>query len=334
VRPDVSRWFERRTTAGADWPLADVFAAKRNTTVSVVLPALNEQDTVGDIVATIRRELVHRVPLVDELVVVDSGSSDSTSAVAARAGARVVHRDEILPGIPPVRGKGEVLWRSLYATSGDVIVFVDADLRDFSASFVTGLLGPVLAGPSVELVKATYDRPLAAGAQVLPAGGGRVTELVARPILNLHWPQLAGFVQPLAGEYAARRRLLERLAFPCGYGVEIAMLIDTLRSCGLEAMAQVDLGVRHHRHHGDAMLGRMAAEVWQAALARLDLDAEAQGDGSGVPTLTQFERAQDGFRFVTSEVRCVERPPMITVPEYLARHAGRVADAAELTVFG
>jgi glucosyl-3-phosphoglycerate synthase len=323
MRSDVRRWFERRTSAGPDWPLADVAARKGRTSVSVVLPALDEQETVGEIVATIRRDLMQAVPLVDELVVVDSGSSDATAAVAAKAGARVVHRDDILPRVPPVPGKGEVLWRSLYATSGDVVAFVDADLRDFSASFVVGLLGPILADPSVQLVKGMYDRPLAAGAQVLPAGGGRVTELVARPILNLHWPQLSGFVQPLAGEYAARRGLLERLAFPCGYGVEIAMLVDTLCLCGLDAMAQVDLGVRHHRHQDDASLGRMAAQVWQAALVRLDRDGRVRPgpESAGAPTLTQFERREDGFRFVTSDVRCLERPPMTTVPEYRARHA-------------
>jgi glucosyl-3-phosphoglycerate synthase len=322
VRPDVNRWFQHRTTTGADWPLPDVLAAKGATTVSVVLPALDEENTVGDIVATIRRELIERAPLVDELVVIDSGSTDRTSTVAATAGARVVHRDSILPRLRPVRGKGEVLWRSLYAASGDVIAFVDADLRDFSASFVTGLLGPILSDPGVELVKGMYDRPLAAGERVLPAGGGRVTELVARPILNLHWPELSGFVQPLAGEYAARRRLLERLAFPCGYGVEIAMLVDTLELCGLDAMAQVDLGVRHHRHQDDASLGRMASEVWQAALERLERDGRLRRHTSLGTTLTQFERGTDDFRFVTSDVGCTERPPMITVPEYVSRQAG------------
>jgi len=328
VRPDVSRWFERRTTAGPDWPLSALLARKGDTTVSVVLPALNEEATVGDIVATIRRELVQRVPLVDELVVLDSGSTDRTSAVAAAAGARVVPRDSVLPRLRPVRGKGEALWRSLHTTSGDVIAFVDADLREFSASFVTGLLGPILTDPDVELVKGMYDRPLAAGAQVLPAGGGRVTELVARPILNLHWPELSGFVQPLAGEYAARRRLLERLAFPCGYGVEIAMLVDTLQLAGLDAMAQVDLGVRHHRHQDDASLGQMASQVWQAALHRLERDGRVHRHSSLGTTLTQFERGEGEFRFVASDVRCVERPPMITVPEYVARQARRARLAA------
>jgi len=328
MRSDISSWFERRTSDGADWSPGELLAAKGETTVSVVLPALNEEDTVGEIVTAIRRELVHRVPLVDELLVVDSGSTDRTSAVASAAGARVVHRDAILPRLRPVQGKGEVMWRSLHATSGDVVAFVDADLRDFSASFVSGLLGPILTDPGVVLVKGMYDRPLAAGAQVLPAGGGRVTELVARPILNLHWPELSGFVQPLAGECAARRGLLERLAFPCGYGVEIAMLVDTLHLAGLESMAQVDLGVRHHRHQDDASLGRMASEIWQAALDRLDREGRVRRHDSLATTLTQFERSEDEFRFVASNVRGLERPPMNTVPEYLSRQVRRARLAA------
>src|SRR5207237_1420626 len=168
------------------------------------------------------------------------------------------------------RGKGEVLWRSLAATSADVIVFVDSDLRDFSTTFVTGLLGPLLTDPTVQFVKATYDRPLQSGETVAPAGGGRVTELVARPLINMYWPELAGFVQPLGGEYAARRSLLERLPFPCGYGVEFGLLVDSLAAVGLEAMAQVDLVRRKHRNSSVTKLGRMAAEIIQVAMDRLE----------------------------------------------------------------
>ena len=323
MQPQVRQWFERRTSDAADWPLDRLLAAKAagGTSVAVVLPARDEEATVGAIVRAIRTALVDAAPLVDELVVLDSGSTDRTAAEAAAAGAHVVARDAVLPRLPAVPGKGEVLWRSLLATSADVIVFVDADLREFSPDVVTGLLGPLLCPPEpgcggVEFVKAVYDRPLRAGETVLPAGGGRVTELVARPVLNLHWPELAGFVQPLAGEYAARRCLLERLPFPCGYGVELALLVDTLALAGLDAMAQVDLGVRHHRHQDDAALGRMAAEVWQAALARLVPGRPRRAED---PTLTQFERAGGSFRIVAHDVTAVERPPMLTVPEYTAR---------------
>jgi glucosyl-3-phosphoglycerate synthase len=321
VRADVVRWMERRTSAAADWPLGALLAAKGGTTVSVVLPALNEEETVGEIVAAIRSDLVDGAPLVDELVVVDSGSTDGTAAAAAAAGARVVGREEILPGIATVPGKGEVLWRGLAATAADVVVFVDADLREFRSSFVTGLLGPLLTEPSVQFVKGMYDRPLPAGETLLPAGGGRVTELVARPLLNLHWPELAGFVQPLAGEYAARRRLLEQLPFPCGYGVEIGLLVDALALVGLDAMAQVDLGVRKHRHQDDASLGRMSSEILQAALERLDRAGRVRRLHRVNTTLAQFERSGADFLVRSTDVRVRERPPLCTVAEYARRGA-------------
>jgi glucosyl-3-phosphoglycerate synthase len=311
MEPGVTDWFERRSSRAADWPSDLLREAKGGTTVSVVLPALDEAATVGGIVDAIRRDLVDVPhPLVDELVVLDSGSTDETAAVARDAGARVVHRDQVLPHVPSVTGKGEALWRSLAATSGDIVVFIDADLIAFRSTFVTGLLGPLLTDPSVQFVKAMYDRPLTDGAVVHPAGGGRVTELVARPLLNLHWPQLAGFVQPLAGEYAAHRHLLERLPFATGYGVEIALLIDALGEVGLEAMAQVDLGERRHRHHTDLRLGRMAAEIWQTALARLHQDGDLQ---TVEPTLTQFVRDASRYRPVTHDVTALERPPLLSV---------------------
>jgi glucosyl-3-phosphoglycerate synthase len=312
---------ERRTSATTDWPLGALLAAKDATTVGVVLPALNEEETVGEIVAAIRSDLVEAAQLVDELVVVDSGSTDGTARAAAAAGARVVGREEVLPGIPPVPGKGEVLWRGLAATVADVVVFLDADLREFRSSFVTGLLGPLLTEPSVQFVKGMYDRPLPAGEKLLPAGGGRVTELVARPLLNLHWPELAGFVQPLAGEYAARRLLLEQLPFPSGYGVEIGLLVDTLALVGLDAMAQVDLGVRKHRHQDDASLGRMSSEILQAALERLERAGQVRRLRRVNTTLAQFERSGEDFLVHSTDVRVRERPPLCTVAEYARRGA-------------
>ncbi|MEU3300340.1 glucosyl-3-phosphoglycerate synthase [Streptomyces sp. NPDC006678] len=310
---EVERWLARRSWSVTDRPLDQLLAAKQNTTVSVVLPALNEEATVGEIVAVIRRELMtDAVPLVDELVVVDSGSTDRTAEVAARAGARVVHRDAILPRVPAVAGKGEVLWRSLLVTSGDIVCYVDADLREFSADFVSGIVGPLLTDPGVQFVKAMYDRPLAG----TPGQGGRVTELVARPLLNLHWPQLAGFVQPLGGEYAGRRSLLERLPFPVGYGVELGLLVDALHTVGLDALAQVDVGERLHRHQDGQALGRMAAAIYRTAQLRLSRGHLVR------PALTQFERGEDGFVPRTHPVDTEERPPMAEVAEYAAR-AGR-----------
>ena len=312
--PTVRAWFDHHSYRASDWPLDRLADVKRATTVSVVLPALNEAATIGSIADAVRRNLIDVArPLVDELVVIDSGSTDDTASVAAAAGARVIHVDEALPQVPSVPGKGEALWRSLAATSGDVIVFVDADLLSFQPSHVAGLVAPLLTQPSTSFVKAMYERPLDDGAVVHPSGGGRVTELVARPLLNLHWPQLAGFVQPLAGEYAARRSLLERLPFATGYGVELALLIDTEREVGLDAMAQVDLGERRHRHHSDDRLGRMAAEIWQTALARLHRDGDST---HAEATLTQFVSSSDaatGYRPVVHDVTALERPPMTTM---------------------
>jgi glucosyl-3-phosphoglycerate synthase len=324
MRDDVAAWFDARTSAAEDWPRDLLLAAKGDTRVSVVLPALNEESTVGRIV-----EAVHfgvgagAAPgrrLVDELVVLDSGSTDRTAEMAARAGARVVAREDVLPDVPVVQGKGEAMWRSLAATTGDIVVFVDADLQSFTPAYITGLLGPLLTDPSVALVKAVYERPLVEGATVLSAGGGRVTELVARPLLNLLWPQLAGVVQPLAGEYAARRTLLERLPFPCGYGVELAMLVDTLDLLGLDAIAQVDLGVRVHRHQDERRLGRMSAEILRTALDRVarrsddPIDMGALGD-----TLTQYDRGASGFSSHTHDVTSLERPPLASLAAYADR---------------
>ncbi|WP_055714169.1 glucosyl-3-phosphoglycerate synthase [Streptomyces torulosus] len=310
---EVERWLSTRSWSVTDRPLHRILAAKRASgqTVSVVLPALNEEETVGDIVAVIRHDLVEQVPLVDEVVVVDSGSTDRTSEVAAAAGARVVHRDDILPRLPAVPGKGEVLWRSLLVTTGDIVCFIDADLKEFSSDFVSGIVGPLLTDPGVDLVKAMYDRPLGAAA----GQGGRVTELMARPLLNMHWPQLAGFVQPLGGEYAARRSLLERLPFPVGYGIELGMLVDALHLVGLDALAQVDVGVRKHRHQDGQALGRMSAAIYRTAQLRL-----ARGHLIR-PVLTQFERGAEGFEPRTYSVDVEERPPMAEIAEYVERKA-------------
>ncbi|MFD3838480.1 glucosyl-3-phosphoglycerate synthase [Streptomyces sp. NPDC058642] len=308
---EVERWLTTRSWSLTDRPLHQLLAAKQRTnqSVSVVLPALNEEETVGEIVSVIRHDLMQQVPLVDEIVVVDSGSTDRTSQVAAAAGAAVVHRDDILPRLPAVPGKGEVLWRSLLVTRGDIVCFIDADLKEFSSDFVSGIVGPLLTEPGVDLVKGMYDRPLGGAA----GQGGRVTELMARPLLNMHWPQLAGFVQPLGGEYAARRSLLEQLPFPVGYGVELGMLVDALHLVGLDALAQVDVGVRKHRHQDGQALGRMSAAIYRTAQLRL-----ARGHLIR-PSLTQFERGADGFEPRTYSVDTEERPPMVEIVEYASR---------------
>lgn len=305
----VQTWLRKRTSTADDWRIADLLAAKSQT-VAVILPALNEADTVGTIVKSIYDDLLGT--LVDDLVVLDSGSTDETAAVAHDQGARVIALDSVFPGLPTLRGKGEAMWRALSATDADLVVFVDADLRSFTTDYVTGLLGPLLTDPSVHLVKAVYERPLVEGESVVPAGGGRVTELVARPLLNLYWPQLAGVIQPLAGEYSARRTLLEQLPFPVGYGVEFALLVDTAEMLGVDAIAQVDLGVRLHRHHDERKLGLMAAQIMQTALRRLD--PQLHDARSGGQAMAQFDRVDHEFVGTWHAIVDVERPPLVTAP--------------------
>ena len=317
MHPAARTWFTRRTTATGDWPRACVYADKRDQQVTVIIPARDEELTIGSIVTAIRDELMSGpMPLVDDLLVVDSDSSDATARVAREAGARVVATTEVLPDIPTVAGKGEAMWRGLAATEGEVVVFLDADLRSFTPDYVIALLGPLLSDSSVHLVKACYNRPLIADSGRRVMGGGRVTELVARPLLNLHWPELAGVAQPLAGEYAVRRELIEGLPIPCGYGVEFALLVDTAVTLGLDAVAQVDLGERRHRHQDDQRLGLMAAEIWQVALDRLD-------PGNVVPrpgdSIAEFTYGPDGVTMADHVVDVLVRPPLVQVRERSSR---------------
>ncbi|WP_233513396.1 glucosyl-3-phosphoglycerate synthase [Micromonospora craterilacus] len=305
--------------------------AKGDSRVSVVLPARNEEATVGAIVSTIREHLMDRVPLVDELIVVDSRSEDRTARVARAAGAEVVSQDEMTRGLPRLTGKGDALWVGLAAAEGDVVAFVDADLREFRPHFVTGLLGPLLTDPSVDFVKGFYHRPLVSTSGVEADGGGRVTELMARPMLNLFWPELAGFVQPLAGEYAGRRDVLAQVPFVSGYGVETAMMIDLLELVGLDALAQVDLGERKHRHQDTAALGRMSAQIMLTAWSRLQRRGWANQDVLPTALLTQFRRGGSDTlpnldrEIVVSDVSVEERPPLAELRHRVPRR--RVAAA-------
>jgi glucosyl-3-phosphoglycerate synthase len=321
MRADVSWWLQRRTYRASSFLSHRVLEAKqdRGCTVSVVLPALDEEATVGAIVTAVRRAWTGRVPLVDELIVMDSGSTDQTASRAAAAGADVVHVDDVLPAYGHIPGKGEALWKSLHVTTGDLVVFLDSDVQEFDPRFVLGLLGPLLTDPDVGYVKGLYDRPLATTEGVMPTGGGRVTELTARPLLGALWPHLAGFVQPLGGEYAGRRSLLEQVPFVSHYGVELGLLIDLAELAGIDALAQVDLGTRRHSHQTDAALGRMAGQILHTALARCP--------SLRVPDdrLVQFVRTGPDIEPVTWDVGVIARPPMCTVPEYRERHGVRTA---------
>jgi glucosyl-3-phosphoglycerate synthase len=316
VSPAVDTWLTHRSSRSSDWSAAELVAAKGGARVSVVIPARDEEATVGDIVRTIRRELVENQPLVDEILVVDSRSTDATARVAAEAGATVVAQDSVFPGLEGLAGKGEALWKGVAATTGDFVVFVDGDLYDFTSEYVIGLLGPLLTDSSVAYVKGFYHRPLVGTSSTEADGGGRVTELVARPMLNMYWPELAGFVQPLAGEYAGRREVLENIPFVANYGVEVGHLIDLLESRGLDALAQVDLGHRTHRHQSTHALGRMAGQIMLTMFDRLQRYGRLVSAQPPAPLLAQFQRGQSDNgvdrEMVLTDLTCAQRPPLAT----------------------
>jgi glucosyl-3-phosphoglycerate synthase len=268
-------------------------AAKGTTSTSVCLPARNEAETVGAIV-----EKIAAHPLVDEVVVVDDHSDDDTGDAAATAGALVVRAADVLPAYGSGPGKGQALWKAVASSTGELVAFCDADLRDFKPHFITGLLGPLIAEDNIDFVKAYYRRP---GPEGQPRGGGRVTELVARPLLHLLFPEIADVIQPLAGEFSARRDVFERLPFVDGYGVDIGLLIDAARSCGVDRLVQVDLGTRTHRNRPLDDLGPMATIVLMTALRRAGFD-EVPG-----------EVLLDQPDLVAVPVSYSERPPLRTI---------------------
>lgn len=296
-------WLADHSWSRPTWTVAELEAAKAGRTISVVLPALNEEETVASVVDTISPLLGG---LVDELIVLDSGSTDDTEIRAIAAGAKVVSREQALPEVPPNPGKGEVLWRSLAATAGDIVVFVDSDLIEPDPMFVPRLLGPLLTRDGIHLVKGFYRRPLKVSGSEDANGGGRVTELVARPLLTALRPELGCVLQPLGGEYAGTRELLTSVPFAPGYGVEIGLLVDTYDRLGLDAIAQVNLGVRAHRNRPLPELGAMSRQVIATLLSRCGIPDSGVG-------LTQFFADGEGFTPRTSPVSLEDRPPMNTL---------------------
>jgi glucosyl-3-phosphoglycerate synthase len=292
----VSSWYARRTYSAAAYTIESLLVSKRHR-VSLVLPARDVEPTLGPILDALAP--LARAGLVDELIVVDGTSRDRTRTVALQRGAMVYDQSELMADFGPVQGKGDALWRSLSVATGDIVVFLDADTENFGPHFALGLIGPLLMEPDLVLVKGAYRRPFRVGEETLSDGGGRVTELLARPWLNLHVPELAGFVQPLAGEVAARRSLLEAISFPVGYGVEIAMLIDAFRLAGLDALAQADLGSRQNQHQPLRDLSAMAYGVLVAA--------EARAGRAGAPRERVLEPSDNGPR--ARSVSTIERPP-------------------------
>ncbi|MGH2710557.1 MAG: glucosyl-3-phosphoglycerate synthase [Actinomycetota bacterium] len=319
--PGPTDWFERRTFHHSDFADADALVRaklEQGLAVSVCVPALNEESTVGVILESIRTELMEKVPLIDELALIDSASSDRTAEIARAAGADVYQDREILPDIEPFAGKGEALWKSLFVLKGDVILWLDADITNFHPRFVLGPLGPILTDPGVGYVKSFYRRPMgdAAAGAGKTLEGGRVTELAARPLISMFWPHLAGLIQPLAGEYAGRRELLEQVPFCTGYGVEIGLLIDIAERFGLDAMAQVDLEERTHRNRPIGELSRMAFAVIHAGLSRLARSGRLEERLDATEGLYQFEPANGSYEMRATDIEVRERPPAVEVEGY------------------
>lgn len=319
---DTWEWFGNRTFHYRQFePVAKLREARERAqrTISVCIPARNEAETVGTVVRVLRTALLEEEQLIDEIVVIDGGSEDGTPERAAAEGAAVYREDEILPELGPGSGKGEGLWKSLYVLRGDIVCWIDADIRNIHPRFVYGVVGPLLLDPGISYVKAFYERPVQEeDGQLRPQGGGRVTELVARPLLNLFWPELAGLVQPLSGEYAGRREVLEQIPFFSGYGVELGMLIDIARLHGVNAIAQVDLERRVHRNQDVAALSRMSFGILQAACARLT-DEGRMAAGTLSSTLYQFSTELGGYHMQPHDIVTTQRPPMVTIERYRQR---------------
>jgi glucosyl-3-phosphoglycerate synthase len=294
----------RRSFHHGDFPAPLVLAAKRGRTVSLCLPARDEATTVGRTVAAVREALVEALPIVDEILVIDDGSSDNTADVAAAAGARVVASVDVLPGYDDRNGKGQAMWKAVHAARGDVVVFCDADVEDFDPAFVLGLVGPLLTHDDVSLVKGFYDRPLMGRS----GEGGRVTELMARPLIAVLHPHLADVAQPLSGECAAPRRVLESVPFVGGYGVDLGLLLDVTALYGNDSLVQTDLGVRIHRNRTLGELGPQALAVLQVGMARAGLSP----CGAGGRWETELAPAGGEPRLVVFE----EMPALTDIPAY------------------
>ncbi|MCU0494266.1 MAG: glucosyl-3-phosphoglycerate synthase [Chloroflexaceae bacterium] len=316
----VDRWFAENTFSSAEFEdLQRLLALKQQQglSISLALPALNEEETIGEIIGQVQQALVNDVPLLDEVVLIDSRSQDRTREIAQSHGVPVYIHQDILPQYGMFHGKGEALWKSLYVLKGDIVVWVDTDIKNFHPRFVYGVLGPLLREQRISYCKGFYRRPIQFGETVAATGGGRVTELTARPLLNLFYPELSGMVQPLSGEYAGRREALEWTPFFTGYGVEIGMLIDLLEHYGLTALSQVDLQQRIHRNQELVPLSKMAFAITQVVMQRMEQRQKAQLLEPVNQTMKLITYAEDGgFHLDLREIRDHERPPMATIPEY------------------
>lgn len=325
----VDKWFAENTFDSREFKdLRRLVELKKEQglTISLGLPALNEEQTVGRVITTLKQALMEDAPLLDEIVLIDSNSTDATRSIAADLGVPVYIHQEILPQYGAFSGKGEALWKSLYVLRGDIIAWIDTDITNIHPRFVYGILGPLLRENRIQYVKGFYRRPLRVGDKLQAGGGGRVTELVARPMLNLFYPELSGLVQPLAGEYAGRRAALERLPFFTGYGVETGLLIDMLGAFGLQAIAQCNLVERIHKNQELVALGKMSFQILQVFIRRLE-----SHHGAMLPevnkTMKLVQHEEGRFYLDIEDIREQERQPMISLPEY-RRQRGLPQEAA------
>ncbi|MDA3940972.1 MAG: glucosyl-3-phosphoglycerate synthase [Spirochaetia bacterium] len=322
----IDEWIQKNTFHHSAFEDLDKLVKekeKQNLKISLCIPTLNEEKTIGKEIVLFNSELVTRYPLLDEIAVIDSGSTDNTLEVAQSFGADTYLASDILSDLDNKKGKGENLWKAIYQLEGDIIVYIDADIKNIHPRFVYGLLAPLIYNKKTKYVKAFYDRPLAFSEGIRPSGGGRVTEILIRPLFSLFFPELSAIIQPLSGEYAVSREVLEKLSFPIGYGVETAHLLDIYREYGMDAFAQTDLDQRVHRNQETISLGKMSFGILQTFLNRM----KSYGMMTDIPELStmlrQFQAHDDVFESIEQEIIEEERPPMITIPEYLEKRGNK-----------
>ncbi len=316
---NLNNWLKRNTYHHSTFAeLSELVERKekQNLSVSLCIPTLNEENTIGKEIVLFRSELMKRFPLLDEIAVIDSGSSDKTLEVAKSFGADVYLASDILPQLEPKKGKGENLWKAIYQLTGDIIVYIDADIKNIHPRFAYGLIAPLIYRSEIKYVKAFYDRPLAFSHGIRPSGGGRVTEILIRPLFSLFFPELSGLIQPLSGEYAVRREVLEQIPFPIGYGVETSHLIDVYQKWGLDAFAQTDLDQRVHRNQDTRSLGKMSFGILQTFFSRLQALDVIKDKLELSHILRQFQAHDDEFETREITIEEEERPPMNSIEEY------------------
>lgn len=314
-----NNWLDTHTFHHSEfWDLLKLIEEKekKKLKISLCIPTLNEAKTIGKEIVIFKSELMTRYPLLDEIAVIDSGSTDETREIASSFGADVYLAENILPEQGDKKGKGENLWKAIYQLKGDIIVYVDADIKNIHPRFVYGLVGPLIYNDTTQYVKAFYDRPLAFSQGVRPSGGGRVTEILVRPLFSMFFPELSAVVQPLSGEYAVRRGVLERIAFPIGYGVETAHLLDVYHQWGMEAFAQTDLDQRIHRNQTTIALGKMSFGILQTFLTRMERFGMIKELTQINQVYRHFEAQDRSYRLNEKTIKEEERPPMIEVPAY------------------